>query len=189
MDKKSYRRQLLNSRRALAPEQWRQKSDRLCRVLSSCPLFVGARNILTYCSINNEPDLTPLFALPQRRWGLPRCVGDELVWHWWQPGEPLEPGSYGIPEPAANCPTCLPAEVDLILIPAVACDRASYRLGYGGGYYDRLLARPEWGKLPTLGITFAATCRDELPRDSWDIPLWGACTEAGWLAASRDGKA
>jgi len=181
MDKNSYRRQFLKSRRALVPEQWRQKSDRLCGVLNSCPLFASARNILTYCSINNEPDLAPLHQLQHRRWGLPRCLGKELTWHWWQPGEPLEPGSYGIPEPAADRPVCLPAEVDLILVPAVACDLAGYRLGYGGGYYDRLLARPEWSQVPTLGITFAAVCCTKLPHDPWDLPLWGICTESGWL--------
>ena len=181
MDKKSYRRNLLRSRRALTPEYWRQTSDRLCRVLNSCPLFARARNIMSYCSINNEPDLSPLFALPGRRWGLPRCVGENLAWHWWQPGELLQPGPYDIPEPVADSQTCAPSEVDLILIPAVACDRAGYRLGYGGGYYDRLLAQPAWAQRPTLGITFAAACYPQLPRDPWDLPLWGVCTESGWL--------
>lgn len=187
MDKKTYRRQFLQARRALDTADWRSRSDRLCQVLAGCPPFARARRILAYCSINNEPDLSSLFSLPGRRWGLPRCVGDTLHWHWWQPGEPLLPGAYGIPEPTATAPPCDPAEVDLISIPAVACDRAGYRLGYGGGYYDRLLARANWQSPPTLGITFAANCLTELPRDSWDLPLGGVCTEVGWVLTGKSG--
>ena len=181
MDKKTYRRQFLQARRSLAVAQWRSRSDRLCSVLLGCPLFARARRILTYASVKNEPDLSPLLALPGRRWGLPRCAGDALHWHWWQPGAALLPGAYGIPEPEAASQRCNPPEVDLILIPAVACDRAGYRLGYGGGYYDRLLSQADWRHCQTLGVTFAATCLTELPRDPWDLPLDGVCTEAGWI--------
>lgn len=183
MDKKAYRRQLLAARRALTPVQWHQRSDRLCQTLLSCPPFARARHILAYCSTNNEPDLSSLFELPDRCWGLPRCEGKTLMWHWWQPGNPLESGAYGILEPAASAPTCSPAAVDLILVPAVACDRAGYRLGYGAGYYDRLLSRSDWARVPTLGITFA--CQAELPRDPWDVPLQGVCTDLGWLLSER----
>ncbi len=186
MDKRTYRRQFLQARRSLPAARWRNLSHRLCRSLTSCPPFVRARRILIYCSANNEPDLSPLLALPGRRWGLPRCVGDTLYWHWWQPGEPLISGAYGIPEPAPSQEPCDPSSVDLILVPAIACDRAGYRLGYGGGYYDRLLARPDWRDRQTLGITFAATCLEMLPRDSWDRPLGGVCTEVGWLQVDRN---
>jgi 5-formyltetrahydrofolate cyclo-ligase len=82
-------------------------------------------------------------------------------------------------EPLPNSPTLQPVEVDLILVPAVACDYQGYRLGYGGGYYDRLLSSPEWASKPTIGVLFDFAYLPQLPTDTWDIQLHGVCTETG----------
>ena len=158
---------------------WREKSDRLCRNLQSLQLFSQAKTVLAYTSFRQEPDLSPLFTTKES-WGLPRCVGKSLVWHRWQPSEPLEKGAYGILEPNANSPTLEAQDVDLILIPGVGCDRQGYRLGYGGGFYDRMLSSPQWQNKPTIGIFFEFALVSELPVDSWDIPLQGVCTELGF---------
>jgi 5-formyltetrahydrofolate cyclo-ligase len=65
----------------------------------------------------------------------------------------------------------------LILVPAVACDSQGYRLGYGGGYYDRLLSSTEWTPKPTIGIVFEFAYLPQLPVDFWDKQLHGVCTE------------
>jgi 5-formyltetrahydrofolate cyclo-ligase len=106
-------------------------------------------------------------------------VGDALTWHLWQPGEPLQTSSYGISEPLAHAPKIEPDEVDLILVPAVACDIKGYRLGYGGGYYDRLLSLPAWSSKLTIGIVFEFACLTQLPIDECDRSLNGVCTEMG----------
>jgi 5-formyltetrahydrofolate cyclo-ligase len=93
----------------------------------------------------------------------------------------LEKNSYGIFEPLATAPTIFPEEVDLILIPGVACDRRGYRLGYGGGFFDRMLASPVWATVPTIGIVFDFAFLDELPVEPWDQPLSGICTEERFL--------
>lgn len=126
-----------------------------------------------------EPDLSPLFTDTRYRWGFPRCVGKSLSWHLWKPGEPQELGNYGIFEPQPDAPTLEPDEVDLILVPGVACDRQGYRLGYGGGYYDRLLSLPEWASKPSIGIVFANCLLPQLPIDDWDKCLQAVCTETG----------
>lgn len=163
----------------MSVEEWREKSDRICSNLQGFPLFTSAQTILVYFSFRQEPDLSPLFADASRLWGFPRCVGDTLNWHLWTPQDPLllQTGAYGILEPHSTAPTLGPSEVDLILVPAVACDHQGYRLGYGGGYYDRLLSSTEWSAKPTIGIVFEFAYLPQLPVDSWDKPLQGVCTE------------
>lgn len=179
MEKAELRQSLLKSRRSLSAEEVRQKSDRLCQHLESSPLFAQAKTILAYFSFRQEPDLSSLFGT-NRRWGFPRCVEQSLWWHFWKPGERIKTGAYGINEPHPDSPVCHPAEVDLILVPAVACDAQGYRLGYGGGFYDRLLSSPEWKSKPTVGIVFDFAYLPQLPVEPWDIPLSGVCTDEGW---------
>ncbi len=173
------RRQLLKKRRSLPAELWREKSDNLCHKLQSLPLFAQATTILAYFSFRQEPDLNSLFEI-KKVWGFPRCVDKSLLWHRWQPGEELKKGAYGIFEPDANSVAITAKEVDLILVPAVACDQKGYRLGYGGGFYDRLLSNRDWQDIPTIGIVFDFALVPQLPVDSWDQRLHGVCTDAGW---------
>jgi 5-formyltetrahydrofolate cyclo-ligase len=160
-------------------EDWREKSDRICSHLQSSPLFIQAQTILAYFSFRQEPDLSPLFKDSKHRWGFPRCQGKSLSWHSWKPGEPLQTGAYGIFEPH-RFSNITANEVDLILVPAVACDQRGYRLGYGGGFYDRMLSSPEWASKPTIGIVFEFAYLPYLPIDSWDKPLQAICTETGF---------
>ena len=164
----------------MSAEEWRSKSDRICAHLQSSPLFTSAKTILAYFSFRQEPDLSRLFTDSSRRWGFSRCVGDALSWHIWNPGDTLQKGSFGILEPNSAVPKLESAEVDLILVPAVACDERGYRLGYGGGFYDRMLSSAEWVSKPTIGIVFEFAYLPQLPIDNWDKPLQAVCTEMGF---------
>jgi 5-formyltetrahydrofolate cyclo-ligase len=178
-DKTSLRRQLLQQRQELSPQLWRTWSEKICVHLYSSPQFTRSQTILVYQSYRQEPDLSYLFSHSNKQWGLPRCVGKDLFWHRWQPSKPLVTGAYGILEPAAESPRLEPHSIDLILIPAVAIDRGGYRLGYGGGYYDRLRGDPLWGKIPTIGIVFNFAYVETLPIDPWDLSIDAVCTELG----------
>lgn len=173
------RRSILQKRRSLSTEEWRVKSESLCQQLKSLSIYIEAKTILAYFSFRQEPDLSLLVRNKegQQKWGFPRCVGKTLVWHSWQPGEKLAQGKFGILEPLPDAPTILAKDVDLILVPAVAIDRQGYRLGYGGGFYDRMLSTSTWGNIPTVGIIFELGYLSRLPRDSWDIKLKYICTE------------
>lgn len=175
--KAQLRKQLIAQRRSLPKHIWQENSQQLCKNLQSLPLFHHAKTILAYFSYRQEPDLSSLFC-QHHRWGFPRCDGDSLTWHCWTADDPLELNRYGIYEPTAIAPLILPAEVDLLLIPAVACDRQGYRLGYGGGYFDRLLHSPEWQAIPSIGIVFDFAYLDTLPLDIWDQKLQGICSES-----------
>lgn len=183
--KAALRRTLLKARQALPQQIWQQKCDRLCQHLQNWPTFQRSRLTLAYYSFRNEPDLGSLFQ--QRLWGLPRSEGKTLVWHRWCPGVPLRRGAYGIPEPDPTAPLVHPDQVDLILLPAVACDIRGYRLGYGGGFYDRMLSQPAWASKPTIGIIFEYARLPEIPREPWDQRLTGICTESGLFLAEPSG--
>lgn len=181
-DKVSLRRSLLHLRKSLSPQAWREKSDRLCGHLQESDRFQRAKTVLAYISIRNEPDLSPLFKQDGYRWGFPRCVGTQMEWHHWVEGDrPLQPGAFGILEPHPEAPKLSPDEVDLILVPAVACDRQGHRLGYGGGFYDRMFSDTAWKKVPTIGIVFEESLVDALPIETWDHPLQSVCTDAQLL--------
>lgn len=171
------RRRLLQKRQSLTHEEWRQKSDHICFHLQSSPWLTQAQTILAYFSFRQEPDLSPLFSIPNLCWGFPRIENKSLIWHSWKPGELLNQGNYGIFEPHPNLPILQPDAVDLILVPAVACDEQGYRLGYGGGFYDRLLSSTEWALKPTIGIIFEFAYLPQLPVESWDKPLQAVVTE------------
>ena len=177
-DKAAWRRSLLTTRRSLSPADWQTRSQQLAQRLQTVEWFQQAHTILSYASVRQEPDLSSLFPLA-KQWGLPRCVGRSLVWHRWHPADslPLQSGAFGILEPAPELPTLTADQVDLLLVPAVGCDRHGYRLGYGGGFYDRLLSLPEWQAKPTIGIVFDFALVPELPHDPWDCPLNAVCTE------------
>ncbi|KPQ37886.1 MAG: 5-formyltetrahydrofolate cyclo-ligase YgfA [Phormidium sp. OSCR] len=183
LDKQRLRRSLLQSRRQLSEGEWRDRSDRLCEQIRQCPRFQSAQTVLSYVSFRQEPDLLGLVT-GERRWGFPRCQGESLLWHSWQVGDRWCSGAFGIREPDPNSPQISPETVDLMLVPALACDKRGYRLGYGGGFYDRLLSQPQWREIPTLGIVFEFAYLAELPIEPWDCPLTGVCTEARWVETS-----
>ncbi len=180
MNKRDRRTLWLTQRRTLPPHLYQTQNQALCAALAQHPtLHQPGALVLSYFSIRQEPDLSPLLLLPNLRWGFPRVVGEDLWWHEWRSGQPLIPGAFSIPEPAATAPRIVPNAVDLMLVPCLGADRQGYRLGYGGGYYDRLLASADWQAVKTLGVTFESFLIDRLEVDSWDLPLQGICTEQG----------
>ena len=124
-----------------------------------------------------------------------------LLYRPWRRESPLQPDACGIPAPLSpdGDPPELPASgglpsgdlppgaMGLLLVPALACDRQGYRLGSGGGWYDRLRADPAWRAVPALAVLPAACVVDQLPRDPWDVPFSGWLDETGlhWRVPPR----
>ena len=181
LDKKVLRQTLLQQRQALSAQDWTEKSQAICEHIAQAEWFQKAETVLAYLSVRQEPDLSALWTRnsASKGWGLPRCAGTTLAWHQYNPGlsGQLQPGAYGILEPLSALPAVEPDAVDLILVPALACDRRGFRFGYGGGFYDRLLAQPEWANKPTIGIVFELAFLDHLDADPWDCPMQAVCTE------------
>ena len=96
--------------------------------------------------------------------------GQPLRFHRWAVGDRLTDGPYGTKQPPADQPLCRP---DVILAPMLAFDSAGWRLGYGGGFYDRTLAvlRGAGHHLSVIGIAYDGQKLDEIPVGPYDMPL------------------
>jgi 5-formyltetrahydrofolate cyclo-ligase len=133
-----------------------------------------------YWPMADEIDPIPLMAaLAARgcRLCLPRVVGKGLALEFgaWAPGGELQPGPHKTRQPtgALVIPT-------LLLVPLLAFDRRGFRLGYGGGYYDRTLAALRAaGSVRAVGLAYGAQAMERLPTDPWDQPLDMILTETG----------
>jgi 5-formyltetrahydrofolate cyclo-ligase len=108
---------------------------------------------------------------------LPVVIGEgqPLLFRSWRPEEPLVPGMWGIPMPPE---TVSEVEPDVLLVPMLAFDRAGYRLGYGGGFYDRTLEKLRKGKrVVAIGVAYHDQMVDQVPRGEHDAPLDFVMTE------------
>ena len=100
-----------------------------------------------------------------------------LVFHVPVKGEHMLRSAFNVPEPRPDWPVSTP---EILLVPMLAFNAEGYRLGYGGGFYDRTLAalRAE-KKVRTIGIAFSGQEVAELPREAYDQPIDGVLTEKG----------
>lgn len=185
------RRTLRSARRSLTPKQQRQHADRVAARLSRSNLFLRARRIAFYWPADGELDPRPLLERAHRRGK--RCYlpilrprlrgqrGGKLWFAPYHPGAPLRPNRFGIPEPASRRRLYLARQLDLLLMPLVGFDADCNRLGMGGGFYDRTLARPKQlsrSRRPRLiGLAHACQQVDYIAPQPWDIPLEAVVTE------------
>ena len=177
--KQVLRRELLALRNAISPEDKQSWDAAINRAITEHEWFERAQMILAYYPVGSEPDIRPALeqALRQgKQIYLPRCekAKREMSFYQVQSLEGLRPGAYGIPEPEGHCSLCI-VNCALCIVPGIAFDKAGFRLGYGGGYYDRFLARH--GDLRTLGVCYEMLLRASLPRDASDIAVERVITE------------
>lgn len=115
---------------------------------------------------------------------LPIVIAAEqpLIFRAWAPGDPLVPGVWDIPIPLDTAAELLP---DVLLVPMLAFDRKGFRLGYGGGFYDRTLEKlRELKKVVAIGVAYHAQMVDEVPVGIHDAPLDYVMTERETFACA-----
>ena len=139
-------------------------------------------SVAGYWPIKGEFDPRPLMARLGKAGhplALPAVVEKDqpLVFRDWTPGDVLVEGAFGTQEPHRSAREITP---DVVLVPMLAFDADGYRLGYGGGFYDRTLAQPPlcWQTL-AVGLAFAAQETEILPREAHDRKLHWIVTEQG----------
>lgn len=167
-------------RDSLSPALRRQASGEIARHMASLPRYRQAGTVALYASFGSEVDTGPIQSLARsdgKRLGLPRMAGQNLELREWGEGLALVPNRYRIPEPSAQAALMAPSEVDLFAVPGLVFDHRGARLGYGGGYYDRLLkAAP---RAYRVGIAFQAQLVRHLPSTQLDVPVDCLITESG----------
>lgn len=144
--------------------------------LATSPEFHKANIIASYMSFGDEPDTRQLnLALIKagKTLLLPRISGDDLEWVQWSGDDSTLLQKKKISEPSGPVFTNL-STIEVIVVPALRIDRSGYRLGQGGGYYDRALPHlSAW----SIGLIHPDEISGEdLPREDWDIPLHAAAT-------------
>jgi 5-formyltetrahydrofolate cyclo-ligase len=164
----------------------------IARLATHLPPVVAAGTLCSYLAVGREVETRGIITqalLAGKRVALPRTVTAEqrLALHAVEDLHDLVPGPYGILEPPAANPELAPAEVDVFLVPGCAFDAHGGRLGYGGGFYDRLLATaPGW----RIALTYAAQIIPRVPMGATDLPVDLLVTECGVVncaQARRDG--
>ena len=99
--------------------------------------YKNAKNIMFFYPLPDEVNLLPLLKDKTKNFYLPRINGEELECCPYCSGDELCESKFHTQEP--TCQACSKQNVDLVIVPALACDKNGYRLGYGGGFYDRFL--------------------------------------------------
>lgn len=145
-----------------------------------CPVEVPAV-VSGFWPIKDEIDIRPLMTHLHGegyRVALPvvQGRGQRLSFRAWQPGDPLESGVFGTLQPLAGCETLEP---DVLLVPLLACDAEGWRLGYGGGFYDRTLEDlRRRRKVTAIGVGFDLQFVPDVPHGADDQRL-------DWLLTDR----
>ena len=153
----------------------------LCERILPAIDFPGGCVVSAYWPIGSEIDPRPLMANLHGQ-GHPIALpltpssGNPLVFRAWHPEDTLEAADFGTRVPLASQPELTPR---VLIVPLLAFDRAGYRLGYGGGFYDRTLAQlRNSGDVFAVGVAYAAQEVAEVPRDGSDQPVDWIVTEA-----------
>ncbi len=176
-DKRALRKYFLTSRAELSALK-KQEIDRgITNVILSSWQYREAKSVFIYVSTSEEID-TRIILMDALKAGktvcVPLCgrVGEMTARRILSLGS-LYPGKHGILEPSASSEII--SQPELVLVPALACDRNGYRLGYGGGYYDRFLARTHAVSIALCAESRLTKC---LPHDLYD-------QRCQWIATER----
>ena len=187
LSKEALRRAALDARKAfvrtISDADRARLEQRLAQHLTS--LFAGVSVVGGYHPLGSE--ISPLLAMEEARAvgaivAFP-CFTDPAKPFRFIAGDPLEPGPFGLMQPARRHPA---VEPDLILVPLVAIDGAGTRLGRGKGHYDRAVARLKKSGARLIGVGWAMQRLTEtIPSDAWDVPLDGFASPDGLEVFSR----
>ncbi len=169
-EKKQLRSNIRKTLAAIPQEELTRSDDALFARFLALPQVQQAKTIFAFWGIpGKEPETARMIQTlvsQGKRVGLPRMLPGHLMEiRQYMPDRPMVSVSFGISEPDLTCPILTQDEIDLILVPAVCYDKAGYRLGFGGGYYDRWLEHFNGFR---VGMCRNAVLQDRVPTEPHD---------------------
>jgi len=175
--RKAERKRLIEQRMTLRAEERAALTERIADRLEELIGDPAGLVISAYWPFRGEPDLKPLLARLRERGAvtaLPVVVQEAhpLEFRAWQSGDKLDRGVWNIPIPAEGR-VVIP---DVAIAPVVGFDRQCYRLGYGGGFFDRTMASLG-GKPRLYGVGYADQEIATIHPQAYDVPMLAVCTE------------
>ncbi|MBC8586934.1 5-formyltetrahydrofolate cyclo-ligase [Paratissierella segnis] len=182
MDKTLLRRQILDKRSKLGKNEHEIYSNSILNSLLNSAYYKNSKTIMTFVSFSDEVDTHELIKAgirDDKNLVVPITIKEtkELKLSLVTNFNELEPGYYNILTPKKEFIRYKDPElVDLIIVPGVVFDREGYRIGYGGGYYDRFLSKID-KNVPRIAIAFDLQIIDKVPREYYDIPVDYIITE------------
>lgn len=185
--KQELRQRMMARRRAVAAEDALCASRAVAEVLLACPAVRSARRIGLYAALPDELPTQRIFdALcgPERSLALPATgAGRELRFLVTGRWDSLLAGRWGVLTPPDGAPPAAPSDLDVVLLPGVAFDRAGNRLGRGGGYYDATFPPRADGPF-LVGLAWSFQLVEEVPHGSRDRRVDAIVTEDGCVMAA-----
>jgi len=183
--KAALRAETLARRAAIPADERARAAEAVAGVGAELVGRLRPRRVSVFVAIRGEIETAPLMARLHAI-GVPLCLpviarkDAPLVFRAWTPGEPLETRRFGLLEPGDAAEE---VEPDLLFAPLAAFDARGFRLGYGGGFYDRTLEKLRASRPTTaVGLAFAAQEVARVPTDAYDQRLDGLLTERGYAA-------
>jgi len=144
--------------------------------ITGSSIFNAASTVALYAPIKGEVNVLSLLEIDGKVFVFPRVEGSSINFYPVSSLNDLKRGSFGIMEPI-NGNKVDPLKIDLVLVPGVVFDISGFRLGYGKGYFDRLIKG--YPSMTTMGVCFEDFLVDALPRDPWDTQVDYIVTENG----------
>lgn len=169
--KQQLRARVRARKKAMTPEDMAARSEALCALVLRTAAYRQAKTIYGYLPFNQEVDILPLLrrALAQgRQVALPKCYGKEMRFILVSDLSSLRHSAFGVPEPVADGPIARD-EKALVMVPGLVFDERGYRIGYGGGYYDRFLSNEP--NHPTIALCYDFQMVPRIEPEPHDIPV------------------
>ena len=171
MNKQELRQAIRARKRAMTEEDILRRSEILAEKFARSNAYRAAKTIYGYLPYNQEVRTVPMLrrALEEgKRVAVPKVYGDDMKFIYLDDLSQVAKGYAGIPEPVADGPVAQD-ETALVLMPGLAFDPAGHRIGYGGGFYDKFLAREPHH--PTVALCYDFQVMDRLETEEFDIPV------------------
>ena len=171
--KSFFRKKYKTARTEMSEEEKTLKDEKVCRNLLSTNAFERAEQVLLYSATPIEIETVGIFqnALNSGKKILyPRCLDKgRMTYHYIDDLSQLRPSAFNILEPISTAPEYKSGNSDICIVPALAYDVEGYRMGYGGGFYDRFLSRePDH---PTVALCYDFQVMEKIETETFDIPV------------------